>query len=1463
MPGGDDGGESEQLLRVLEREEAATKIQAAQRGRAARSKLDERLARKGSRVGAAERAGGALELHLKGIGFGPEPARKFAEGLVDEGFDTVDQFAALTIEELREDFGFKRGHLRLVAAWKASPRIPGEQHEQEDGDVDLAGELIEEVNGLTGLDMPAVGAAKRAAGLVLFSDSESSKGGGVQKIRTEPESGRTMLGMSVFTATKLVVETVAAGFFLFNSIASCSTMIEAMQGCVGGMEECVVTMIPGEDLTSCGLSVENNPEYTQWADSCRPRAQAIMIPVVVPSAGSLLLTMSFMFMCVGRIVKRVQGIASTRNVGEEKLRSQDAGARGGGKIEIVHDELERLKVKDTGFETLVFIMAIMLFAWNIQPRLLQKAGLGCGGSFCPNDFDPDLTSITKNVRCDESSVFITGFSNCTQLWSAEKMTECSSAGAGMWGCCVPVDMFFPCAGLPTCTLDVCDVKSVAIDSFRNMYFFNAVEDVWDLAELLLSLLVLKDGLSSVWSSAHDRTAKVTAAGIIISFFIALVLGLLLLLPEDADTAVSWDAVTDGCLDAPCGAHGRCMDLRDTDDTTATAAFRCICENGWAGATCLEELACASSPCQAGGGECEDQVDGSFVCVCNQGFTGELCDQTGGLDCPTLALPNGQILGRCTNDGFTRTAGGSCSFLGCDDGYVMTKLAPAHTHPDFTPVTTWGDPRAPSVLPELLTVYCQADGSWHPDPDGVDHPAGLGVPGAGSRPFAEIDIFCAPKICEPLHFRVDGLCNGQACSCTNDRHCHEYESSSSLYVPNTRRSYGGGGTFGDGSQVPFAKTPGANSNFEMFTPTRRIDATPSSVCTGVTGTICDYECRSDLPDDYYPHDVQVCTPHEAFTIHITSSIQDLGWMFRTPSVPAGEEHLATWGDESQVDRAPVCIQGSGYCPGDCIENGCTALLTGYSSFVPLCTCDPACAPSGLVEIMPGVEECSGSCADAQSSGGTCYDCVHGVAAACPSDCTCSARCAEGEDQMMACPGGCANNMCMDCLLGQPFFCPEPCHCDACARALEIGNRNGEAPSPTGSTCVPTTSTMTIHPQVHPGSGLALYASIAAVCFGSYPSSCNSGGDYHCLSRRCGPSPQDPSTNVCLPACPDHSVQTQCDADAACRWDSVTADPPQCVLGETYANTCATLEEDACVSVGCLWAGTASEPCIAFPEVAVSYVAATLTLSGTVAELVGGEGSNERVSFEVRFRTDVAATLSDSTHTVTSRQIRIVSVGSGSVVVQFRVVADADGTLVSETAVQQAFSSVVVLPTLQVSTVGSAQDVSKSDTVAPEEEPVPQEGSASGDTPQGMCLNGAPEMACPEQIILCNSHEDCSELGPDDDSNCHNCYCWVDDHGQPETSIFLFDMPYSEFFWAEPCPSLPPSLPAGTCFTGIPEMMCPDGMPAVGCSNHADCRSALPQFSDEVYCWIDDHGEPEGSVFLMETPYSAFFWAEPCP
>ena len=51
------------------------------------------------------------------------------------------------------------------------------------------------------------------------------------------------------------------------------------------------------------------------------------------------------------------------------------------KLAIVHDELEQMKLRDTAFETLLFIIAIVMYFYMIQPMLMQKEGVGCGGSF--------------------------------------------------------------------------------------------------------------------------------------------------------------------------------------------------------------------------------------------------------------------------------------------------------------------------------------------------------------------------------------------------------------------------------------------------------------------------------------------------------------------------------------------------------------------------------------------------------------------------------------------------------------------------------------------------------------------------------------------------------------------------------------------------------------------------------------------------------------------------------------------------------------------------------------------------------------------------------------------------------------------------------------------------------------------------------------------------------------------------
>lgn len=59
----------------------------------------------------------------------------------------------------------------------------------------------------------------------------------------------------------------------------------------------------------------------------------------------------------------------------------------------------------------------------------------------------------------------------------EGATQCQQSGPTGWGCCIPIDNFFPCTGIPTCELDICDVKEVALQSFRAMYLFVSTQAI--------------------------------------------------------------------------------------------------------------------------------------------------------------------------------------------------------------------------------------------------------------------------------------------------------------------------------------------------------------------------------------------------------------------------------------------------------------------------------------------------------------------------------------------------------------------------------------------------------------------------------------------------------------------------------------------------------------------------------------------------------------------------------------------------------------------------------------------------------------------------------------------------------------------------------------------------------------------------------------------------------------------------
>ena len=62
----------------------------------------------------------ALTTMLISMGIAGGPAEGYAVALAEDGFDTETAFNTLSLEELRDDFGFKRGHLRMVEQARAA-----------------------------------------------------------------------------------------------------------------------------------------------------------------------------------------------------------------------------------------------------------------------------------------------------------------------------------------------------------------------------------------------------------------------------------------------------------------------------------------------------------------------------------------------------------------------------------------------------------------------------------------------------------------------------------------------------------------------------------------------------------------------------------------------------------------------------------------------------------------------------------------------------------------------------------------------------------------------------------------------------------------------------------------------------------------------------------------------------------------------------------------------------------------------------------------------------------------------------------------------------------------------------------------------------------------------------------------------------------------------------------------------
>ena len=56
----------------------------------------------------------SLEQHLRSLGIPSEACAGYAATLCDDGYENAAMFEGLTEEELREEYGFKKGHLRAI-----------------------------------------------------------------------------------------------------------------------------------------------------------------------------------------------------------------------------------------------------------------------------------------------------------------------------------------------------------------------------------------------------------------------------------------------------------------------------------------------------------------------------------------------------------------------------------------------------------------------------------------------------------------------------------------------------------------------------------------------------------------------------------------------------------------------------------------------------------------------------------------------------------------------------------------------------------------------------------------------------------------------------------------------------------------------------------------------------------------------------------------------------------------------------------------------------------------------------------------------------------------------------------------------------------------------------------------------------------------------------------------------------
>lgn len=75
-------------------------------------------------------------------------------------------------------------------------------------------------------------------------------------------------------------------------------------------------------------------------------------------------------------------------------------------------------------------------------------------------------------------------------------------------------------------------------------------------------------------------------------------------------------VLDRCSETSCSNHGVCQAI-------AGARYECVCEDGWNGDDCSNNIdECQNLPC-LNGGLCKDHIN-SFICQCLGDWSGDVC-----------------------------------------------------------------------------------------------------------------------------------------------------------------------------------------------------------------------------------------------------------------------------------------------------------------------------------------------------------------------------------------------------------------------------------------------------------------------------------------------------------------------------------------------------------------------------------------------------------------------------------------------------------------------------------------------------------------------------------------------------------------------------------------------------------------------------------------------------------------------